>query len=215
MENTILNGRYRLERLLGAGGLGEVYLAQDQFDRSNPSLVRPVAVKVLRAGADEYMQRKFHQEKEALSRIRHPYVVGVLDAGVLADGRSWFAMEYVEGVSLRDGMAQYGQAGRGVAFGVAGRWVRQLGQALAAAHAVGVTHRDLKPDNVMLARVAASEHQIKLIDFGIAKVERSVLADATVGSWPGRCRTLRRSRFWGRRRRRAMSIRLGLSRMSC
>lgn len=181
MENVILNERYRVERLLGAGGLGEVYLAQDRFDRDNPSLTRPVAVKVLRVGADEYMQRKFHQEKEALSRIRHPYVVGVLDAGVLADGRPWFVMEYVEGISLRDGMALYGQPRRGVAFGLAGRWVRQLGQGLTAAHTVGVTHRDLKPDNVMLARVAENDYQVKLIDFGIAKVTQSVLSETTVG----------------------------------
>ncbi|MDW8217957.1 MAG: protein kinase [Acidobacteriota bacterium] len=146
MDNIVLNERYRVERKLGAGGLGEVYLAQHYFDPGRSSLARPVAVKILHANANEYARERFEHEKEALSRIRHPYVVGVLDAGVLADGRPWFVMEYVEGLTLREGMMRLKQVEPEARFGLAGRWVRQLGQALSAAHAVGVIHRDLKPE---------------------------------------------------------------------
>jgi hypothetical protein len=175
MENqrTIQN-RYVLERKLGVGGLGTVFLARDYFDSTHSDLSRPVALKFLKDQATDYIRRKFEQEKEALCRIRHPFVVEVLDAGVLEEGIPWFAMQYVEGLSLRDAIALYANARSGLDFPVVGRWIRQLGQALAAAHAVGVFHRDLKPENIALQQVGESEYQIKIIDFGFAKVEDSL-----------------------------------------
>lgn len=173
--NDRINERYFIERKLGAGGIGAVYLAQDFFDPRNPSISRKVAIKLLLPDAGDYIRRKFEQEKEALSRIRHPYVVEVLDAGEIDSQTPWFAMQYVEGLSLRDGMMTFLKRGPGLDFGLVGRWIRQLGQAISSAHSVGVLHRDLKPENVMLQKVAEGEYQIKIIDFGIAKIQDSQL----------------------------------------
>lgn len=172
-QRTIQN-RYVLERKLGIGGLGVVFLARDYFDPTHDDLSRPVAIKFLKDQATDYIRRKFEQEKEALSRIRHPFVVEVFDAGILEEGTPWFAMQYVEGLSLRDAIVLYAGAGRGLEFPLVGRWIRQLGQALTAAHGVGVFHRDLKPENIMLQKVGESEYQIKIIDFGFARVEDSL-----------------------------------------
>ncbi len=175
MENqrTIQN-RYVLERKLGVGALGVVFLARDYFDPAHENLSRPVALKFLKDQATDYIRRKFEQEKEALCRIRHPFVVEVLDAGVLEEGVPWFAMQYIAGLSLRDAIVLHARGGAGLDFPLVGRWIRQLGQAISAAHAVGVFHRDLKPENVMLQKVGESEYQIKIIDFGFAKVEDSL-----------------------------------------
>ncbi len=172
-QRTIQN-RYVLERKLGVGGLGVVFLARDFFDPTHTDLSRPVALKFLKDQASDYIRRKFEQEKEALSRIRHPFVVEVLDAGILEEGVPWFAMQYVEGLSLRDAIALHAGAGSRLDFPIVGRWIRQLGQAISAAHAVGVFHRDLKPENIMLQKVGESDYQVKIIDFGFARVEDSV-----------------------------------------
>lgn len=174
MDQRTIQNRYVLERKLGVGGLGVVFLARDFFDPAHDDLSRPVAIKLLKDQATEYIRRKFEQEKEALCRIRHPFVVEVLDAGTLPEGTPWFAMQYVEGLSLRDAIVLYAGAGRGLEFPLVGRWIRQLGQALTAAHGVGVFHRDLKPENIMLQKVGESEYQVKIIDFGFARVEDSL-----------------------------------------
>ncbi|MFQ3588965.1 MAG: serine/threonine-protein kinase [Chloracidobacterium sp.] len=171
----LIGERYLIERKLGAGGIGTVYLAQDFFDPRNPTISRKVALKLLHPNASHYLRRKFEQEKEALSRIRHPYVVEVLDAGEIDSETPWFAMQYVEGLSLRDAMMTLIKPGSGLHFQLVGRWLRQLGQAISAAHAVGVLHRDLKPENVMLQMVTEGEYQVKIIDFGIAKIQDSQL----------------------------------------
>jgi tRNA A-37 threonylcarbamoyl transferase component Bud32 len=164
----LLNGRYRIERPLGNGGQAFVYRAVDNL------LSRAVVVKVMRAGhRNPWLRARFEREMQALSRIDHPGVVGILDVGAREDGSPFLVIQHVEGDSLRT------ELGRGpLALDRAAGLLRQLGIALGSAHAAGVVHRDLKPENVMLQRSSDGTETIKLIDFGIAKVERSQLEAA-------------------------------------
>jgi TolB-like protein/class 3 adenylate cyclase/Flp pilus assembly protein TadD len=116
---------------------------------------------------DPWIRQKFLQEMEALSRIDHPGVVGVLDSGLTAEGKQFLVMQYIEGVTLRSAIEP-----GGMNFGRAAGIIRQIGQALAAAHEKGVWHRDLKPENIMLQRLGGEDH-VKLIDFGIAGIQDS------------------------------------------
>src|SRR5688572_12587643 len=167
----LLNGRYAIQAELKRGGMGVVYLARDQQLHS-----RNVVVKVLldQAYQSEYVVQKFRQEVEALSRIDHPGIVGIIDSGELPNGRPFIVMQYVEGVTLRSLMTREGMNLERVA-----EVTKQVGRALAAAHNRGIFHRDLKPDNIMLQDLGHGEEQVKIIDFGIAKVKSSVVAPST------------------------------------
>ncbi|MBV9209882.1 MAG: protein kinase [Acidobacteria bacterium] len=167
-----INGRYLIERELGRGGIGVVYLARDQ-----QLLSKRVVVKVLleETQQNEWVRRKFQQEIEALTRLEHPGIVGVLDAGALSDGKPFLVMQYVEGVSLRSIMRV-----EGIELERAAHLMRQIGRALSAAHDKGILHRDLKPENIMAQTLSGGEEQIKIIDFGIAKIKDSLVAPETV-----------------------------------
>lgn len=171
LVGQIVNRRYAIQSELKRGGMGVVYLAQDQQLHS-----RNVVVKVLLDAAyqSEYVVQKFRQEVEALSRIDHPGIVGIVDSGELPNGRPFIVMQYVEGVTLRSLMSSEGMNLEKVA-----EILRQVGRALAAAHNRGIFHRDLKPDNIMLQQLGRGEEQVKIIDFGIAKVKSSVVAPST------------------------------------
>ncbi len=160
-----VNGRYRIERELGRGGIGVVYLARDLRLHD-----MPVVIKCLLDDSTQnaWLSKKFLQEAEALTRIQHPGVVRVIDRDRTADGRSFFVMEFVKGASLRSAIRS-----TGLELEFAAAIVRDLGQALSAAHREGVLHRDLKPENVMLETLSDGEQRAKLIDFGIAKVRDS------------------------------------------
>jgi tRNA A-37 threonylcarbamoyl transferase component Bud32/DNA-binding beta-propeller fold protein YncE len=162
---AILNGRYRVERELGRGGSGVVYLARDE-----QLLDRRVVVKFLHERAEQHpvLRGRFRHEMEALSRISHPGVVSVLDIGELPGGARYLVMEYVDGVTLRAQIAAEGLDLHRVA-----RLVHQICAALSAAHEKGILHRDLKPENIMLLAADEMGETVKLIDFGIAKVEQS------------------------------------------
>jgi serine/threonine protein kinase len=161
----LLKDRYRIEKEIGRGGAGVVYLARDSQLHS-----RPVVVKLLLEDRSpgSYFKKKFHKEIEALALIDHPGIVGALDTGETADGRSYFVMQFVEGCDLRSAIAS-----RGMEFERVAHIARQMGHALSAAHDKGVLHRDLKPENVRLQPLAGGEEQVKLIDFGIASVRDS------------------------------------------
>jgi len=167
----VLNGRYAIQAELKRGGMGVVYLARDQQLHS-----RHVVVKVLldEAYQSQYVVQKFRQEVEALSRIDHPGIVGIIDSGELPNGRPFIVMQYVEGVTLRSVMTSEGMNLERVA-----EVTKQVGRALASAHNRGIFHRDLKPDNIMLQDLGQGEEQVKIIDFGIAKVKSSVVAPST------------------------------------
>jgi serine/threonine protein kinase len=165
-----LKDRYRIEKELGRGGFGVVYLARDEQLHE-----RPVVVKVLlEQGSEqgEWFTKKFHQEREALARLDHPGVVGVLDAGETAEGKPFLVMQFVDGVTLRTALRQSGP----LELARVAKLVKQLGQALGAAHEKGIYHRDLKPENIMLQDLGGGEELVKIIDFGIATVREAQAA---------------------------------------
>ncbi len=166
----VLRGRYRLEARMATGGQALVYRAMDQV------LSRPVVVKFLRTEGrgDNWLQSRLRQEMEVLARIDHPAVVGVLDSGELDDGSPFLVIEYIEGESLREALRN-GPLGPQRAAAI----LRQTGAALSAVHALGIAHRDLKPENIMLQRLSDGTESVVLIDFGIAKIERSQLDPGT------------------------------------
>ncbi len=166
-----LDDRYFIERSLGQGGMGQVYLAKDLQLHS-----RDVVVKLLleETCKDEYILKKFRQEMEALSRIHHPGVIGIIDSGELADGKPFIVMEYVDGVNLRSVLKP-----EGMNLERAAGIIKQMGRALSAAHDKGIFHRDLKPENIMLQDLGHDEELVKIIDFGIAKIKQSVIAPST------------------------------------
>lgn len=168
---TTLDGRYQVKRELERGGLGIVYLARDlRLDN------KKVAIKVLRREVleNEEVVRKFKHEMEALARIEHAGVVAILNAGKTPGGMSYIVMQYVEGVSLRRIMTAEGMNLERVA-----RIVKGIGEALDAAHQAGVLHRDLKPSNIMVSTTRAGD-EVKLIDFGIAKIIKPRAAESTL-----------------------------------
>jgi len=171
LAGNTLNNRYLIERELKRGGFGVVYLARDLQLHS-----RPVVIKVLLEDAykSEYVVQKFRQEMEALSRIDHPGVVGIIDSGELADGKPFIVMQYVDGSTLRSVMKP-----EGMELEKSADIIRQIGRALTAAHDKGIFHRDLKPENVMLQDLGHGEEQVKVIDFGIAKIKDSLIAPGT------------------------------------
>lgn len=166
----LLNERYLVQRELGRGGVGVVYLAHDEQLHS-----RPVVIKVLleESYRDEWIKTKFRQEMEALSRLDHPGIVQLLNTGELVDGRPFLVMQYVEGALLRSLIRP-----DGMDVDRAAVLIKQIGDALSAAHGHGVLHRDLKPENIMIQSPGGGE-QIKIIDFGLAKVFNSRVAEST------------------------------------
>ncbi|HSS79696.1 MAG TPA: serine/threonine-protein kinase [Gaiellaceae bacterium] len=154
MSETILQtGRYRLERPLGHGGMASVFLAQDE------ELHRPVAIKLLaeNLAGDAAFQKRFLREARIAARLSHPNVVSVYDAGEAEDGRPYIVMEYVPGTTF----AELGQipADKAVELAI------QACRGLAHAHAAGLVHRDVKPQNLLLRQ----DGTVKVADFGIAR----------------------------------------------
>jgi serine/threonine-protein kinase len=156
----VVAGKYRIERELGAGGMGAVYLAVNQV------LQRRVALKVMsdsfRSPGDQIS--RFMREAIAASQVRHPAIVEVFDAGQ-DGGLPWMAMELLEGENLEDRIERAGPLPPAEAVDIA----REVLSALSAVHERGIVHRDIKPANIFLARTAGGGVQPKLLDFGIAK----------------------------------------------
>ena len=149
-------GRYEIRSLLGVGGMGEVYLAQDN------QLRRPVALKLLlpEFTRDEERLRRFKQEAFAASALNHPNILTIYEIGLEGD-TEFIATEFIDGTSLREFMTQQQMTIEQVLdIG------SQIASALAAAHAAGITHRDIKPENVMVRR----DGYVKVLDFGLAKL---------------------------------------------
>ena len=152
----VLDGRYRVESLIATGGMATVYLGTDT------RLDRTVALKVMHAelANDEDFVRRFVGEARSVARLSHPNVVAVYDQG--ADGRTlYLAMEYVPGRTLRDLMNERGRLSPREALDI----MDGILAGLAAAHAAGIAHRDVKPENVLLT----SGHSVKVADFGLAR----------------------------------------------
>jgi serine/threonine protein kinase len=160
----MLGERYLIERQLGIGGIGVVYLARDQKLHNAPVVVKVLLNRLMDAEHKTWFEEKFKQEIKALARIDHPGVVRALDIGELPDGRTYLVMQFASGVMLRSVIGQHGME-----LARAGNLIRQIGQALTAAHEQGVIHRDLKPENIIVQKVGDEEYA-RLIDFGIATV---------------------------------------------
>jgi serine/threonine-protein kinase len=152
-----LAGRFDVERLLGVGGMGSVYVGRDV------TLDRPVAIKVVNpdVALAPTVRTRFLAEARTVGRLRHPHIVAVHTAGE-SDGMLYFVMEYVPGESLRDRLARDGRFDDREAIVV----LRDLARALGCAHAQGVVHRDVKPENVLLDRDSG---RAMLTDFGVAQ----------------------------------------------
>jgi serine/threonine protein kinase len=157
-------GNYNVVRLIGEGGFGEVYLVE------NPLIHRRAAVKVLHPALaqDAELVRRFLNEARAASAICHPNIIEVLDAGWTPDRAPYILMEFLDGMSLQERLADVGRLRLPQALDIAS----QAGSALVAAHAAGIVHRDLKPENLFLVtdnRMPTGE-RVKVLDFGIAKI---------------------------------------------
>ncbi len=168
-----LAGKYRIERLLGRGGMGTVWLC------TNLRLGERVAVKVL-SGAianNAEVRARFEREARASAKIKSRYVARVYDADHLEDGRPFLVMEYMEGETLAHTLKTTGA----LPLADTARILSQVGRGLARAHELGIVHRDIKPDNVFLAHTADDGAIAKVFDFGIVKVADalSVTDDAT------------------------------------
>ena len=160
---TVIADTYRIERVLGEGGMGLVYEA------SHLRVPRRVAVKVLRSTPDRDQLARFRQEAEVASKLQHPGIIDVIDFNTLPSGAAYIVMEMLDGESLGARLRGRGQLTVAEALPL----IRQIAAALHAAHCAGVIHRDLKPENVFLV---PREHdgeivdEVKLLDFGISKV---------------------------------------------
>jgi serine/threonine protein kinase len=167
-----LDNRYSVEKELGQGGVGAVYLARDRKLHDKPVVIKVLLEKSLQ---NPWVVQKFQQEKEALARVDHPGVVGILDTGELPDSKPYLVMQFIDGVTLRSQIKP-----EGIALERAADLMKQMGRALSIAHDKGIFHRDLKPENVMLQSYGGGEEQVKIIDFGIAKLKDSIVAPSTV-----------------------------------
>ncbi len=154
-------GRFEILCSLGAGGMGQIYLAHDS------NLGRKIALKLVARefATDPRRVQRFEQEARAASALNHPNVCVIHDVGQTETGRHFIAMEYIQGITLRD------QLSRGTFKPLEALQVTlQVGAALASAHAIGIVHRDVKPENIMLR----PDGYIKVVDFGLAKLTEAL-----------------------------------------
>jgi serine/threonine-protein kinase len=163
--NTLFDGRYRILRKLGSGGMANVYLAEDE------ELGRRVAIKILndRHANDEQFVERFRREAKHAAGLSHPNIVSIYDRGE-AEGTYYIAMEYLEGRSLKELISSRGPAPVSIAI----EYARQILAALRVSHRTGVIHRDIKPHNVLVD----GEGRLKVTDFGIARAGPSQMTEA-------------------------------------
>src|SRR3954471_5448371 len=154
-------GEYRVEGELGRGGMGRVYAA------THPVIAKRAAIKVLHPelSVNTEAVERFIQEARSVNQIGHPNIVDIFAFGTLPDGRSYFVMEWLRGESLHTRIER-----ERLPIAEALVMLETITVALEAAHEKGIVHRDLKPDNVFLVEVKGDRPQVKLLDFGIAKL---------------------------------------------
>jgi len=158
-------GRYKIQRELGRGAMGVVYLAWHR-DLGRPCVIKFVHPEKDSTGA---LRHRFEREARETSLLRSPYTVQVFDFGVTQKGELYYVMEHLEGESLQDRLSEGGAQ----PFDLVCRWLSFACESLAEAHARGLIHRDVKPANLFLARTADGRETVKVLDFGIARKEPS------------------------------------------
>ena len=163
--DRVFDGRYRIVRKLGAGGMADVYLAEDQ------ELGRRVAIKILndRHAHDEQFVERFRREAKNAAGLSHPNIVSIYDRGE-AEGSYYIAMEYLEGRTLKELIVRNGPTPVPIAIDYA----RQILSAVSFAHRNGIVHRDIKPHNIVVGR----DGRLKVTDFGIARSGASQMTEA-------------------------------------
>ena len=177
---TLLADTYRIVRLIGAGGMGEVYEA------THSRLAGRYAVKVLLADVSDRADvfKRFQREADVTSELRHPNIVQILDFNFTPGGNPYLVMEYIDGVELDAEIRRVGAVPVPRVLDIVG----QIASALTAAHTRGVVHRDLKPQNLFLVRLAGEEREVvKVVDFGISKVREAttkLTQEATIMGTP-------------------------------
>ncbi len=172
MIGEILDAKYRIDKQLGAGGMGNVYLA------THLGTTRVVAVKVIapKWAAEPQFLTRFQREAQACGRLRHPNIVNVTDFGIAntpAGAMPYLVMEFLDGQTLSD----FQKSNPDVGLPLIADILDQIGLALAEAHRHGIIHRDLKPDNIWLEPNGRGGYTVKVLDFGVAKVN-------LLGDWP-------------------------------
>jgi serine/threonine protein kinase/Flp pilus assembly protein TadD len=170
--DLVLDGKYEMRRLLGRGGMGAV------FEAFQHGIERRVAIKLINPAlvADPQSRERFRREAFASGRIKHPHAITVYDYGVTSDEVAYMAMEFLEGLSLRDELRRRGPLGLERTLAI----VEPACAAVDAAHRAGVVHRDLKPDNIFLESLEDGSVTVKVLDFGIAKLRVAPSGDGLV-----------------------------------
>ncbi len=166
----LFSNRYLIQSEIARGGFGIVYLAQDQQLHT-----KLVAIKVLLEHPVDsaWYEKKFKQEIEALARLEHPGIVSIFGSGHTPDGKPFLTMQYVKGKPLNVMIKP-----EGLSFDFVVKTMRQLGQALSAAHDANILHCDMKPQNIIMQDLGGDEYQAKIVDFGIAKIRNSQVRSA-------------------------------------
>jgi tRNA A-37 threonylcarbamoyl transferase component Bud32 len=170
LVGQLIGGRYRVTGVLGEGGMGKVYVGEQQMG----STVRKVAIKTLHShlSKDPSVLARFHRECGTVAQLEHPNTIKFYDFGATPDGTLYIAMEFVDGKPLSDVIAREGALDPERVVKI----LRQASGALDEAHGQGIIHRDLKPDNIVLTNRAGETDFVKVLDFGIAA--RSESTDA-------------------------------------
>ena len=166
-------GQYRILDKIGAGGMGEIYMAEHQL------LKRPCALKLIRpeAGADGVALARFEREVQSAARLSHPNTIEIYDYGHTDDGTFYYVMEYLPGMNLQELVKAHGPlpAGRIIYL------IRQICAGLAEAHGLGLVHRDLKPANVFVSVRGGEADVAKILDFGLVKISGDPRSAALTG----------------------------------
>jgi non-specific serine/threonine protein kinase/serine/threonine-protein kinase len=163
-------GRYKLLRILGEGGMGVVYLAQQ-----DKPVMRQVALKVIKPGMDsKRVMARFEAEEQALALLEHPHVARVYDAGLTGSGRPYFVMEYVKGIPITEHCDKHE-----LTIEERLHLFLHVCEAVEHAHQKGIIHRDLKPPNILVS-IEGSKAVPKVIDFGVARAISQQLTEDTL-----------------------------------
>ncbi|HSE16701.1 MAG TPA: bifunctional serine/threonine-protein kinase/formylglycine-generating enzyme family protein [Pyrinomonadaceae bacterium] len=173
--NVALEGKYVLDCRLGEGGMGVVYKAHHKFLKTTRAIktIKPELI-----GNDTSFVKRFHQEAMAAAAIGHPNIISVLDYGLLEEKIPYIVMEFVEGVSLESLILNKGRFTPAEAL----EYMQVITSALSAAHKHGIVHRDLKPLNIMIESGGSVREQIRILDFGLAKIKSSDLFGSFVAA---------------------------------